>query len=76
MIVKYKTNGEISLRLVLNHFVILFNVFGSAALPLIIFRFEQEYHSVLFPFLNQIDRLPVDLQTEFDPVIVEELSKL
>jgi hypothetical protein len=76
MIVKFKTSGEISLRLVLNHFVILFNVFGSAALQLILFRFEKEYHSILFPFLDQINRLPEEMRIEFDPVIVEELRKL
>lgn len=76
MIIKFKTSGEISLRLVLNHFVILFNVFGASALQLILYRFEPEYHSVLFPFLHQLNRLPENMQIDFDPVIVQELEKL
>jgi len=77
MIRQYKVTGEITHRLVLNHIVILFNVFGSSAMALMMYKIEPEYHSVLFPFLSQLNRLPLPegmYDIEFDQKIVKELE--
>jgi hypothetical protein len=77
MVMKYRTDGDLSYRLVLNHFVILFNVFGANALKLILFKIEPELYPCIFPFLKQINRLPVEMDTiEFDEVIVKELETM
>ena len=45
---KYKTTGELKTRLVLNHIIVLTNVFGNeAAATLLLFKIEREYWSVL-----------------------------
>ena len=49
---KYKTSGELKTRLILNHIIVLSNVFGNeAAATLLIFKIEREYYSLLKTFL-------------------------
>ena len=51
---KYKTTGELKTRLVLNHIIVLTNVFGNeAAATLLLFKIEREYWSVLKTFLQR-----------------------
>jgi hypothetical protein len=79
MIRQYLIDGEISHRLVLNHIVILYNVFGQSAYQLLLYKIEPEYYPVLFPFLNSLDRLPLPesmCNIEFDIKIVEQLESL
>ena len=55
---KYSDSGELKERLILNHIVVLINVFGpSAAVNLMFFRLE-EYLTYLKPFLILLNMLP------------------
>lgn len=79
MIRQYLISGEISHRLILNHLVILFNVFGANAMALIMYKIESEYFSILFPFLQALNRLPLPeemIDVDFDQTIVKELERL
>ena len=63
-----------------NHLIVLFNVFGEAAIPLLIFKIEQEYWSILKTYLVYLNRLPepsgvLDI-VSIDPQISNELSRL
>lgn len=53
---RYKTTGELKDRLVLNHVIVLSNVFGIVPCArLLFFRMEEEYHEIvktLLVFLN------------------------
>ena len=52
LIRKYLNGEELKERLLLNHLIIFFNVFGiQSAKRMIFFRFEKEYHSILKTFL-------------------------
>jgi|TARA_Y100001937_G_C6907318_1_gene236013 hypothetical protein len=52
LIRKYLNGEELKERLLLNHLIIFFNVFGiQSAKRMIFFRFEEEYHSILKTFL-------------------------
>jgi hypothetical protein len=74
---RYNVTGEISARLVLNHIVILFNVFGNTALDLILYKIDSDLHHLLFPFLDQQKRLPPLMSSvKFDEGIVKELENL
>ena len=45
---KYKITGELKTRLVLNHIIVLTNVFGNeAADTLLLFKIEREYWGIL-----------------------------
>ena len=50
---KYRTTGELKTRLVLNHIIVLTNVFGNeAAATLLLFKIEREYWGILKTFLQ------------------------
>lgn len=55
---KYLKGGELRTHLILNHIIILFNVFGDATIPLMMYKLEFEYWSPLKTFLVFIDRYP------------------
>ena len=80
MVARYKTTGEMSTRLLLNHTVVLFNVFGGKALDLILYKFTQESYPILFAFfvfLNRATGAQVEKYNSYvDPLILEELNKL
>ena len=45
---KYKTTGEVKIRLIINHIVVLQNVFSAdVAITLLLFKIDREYWSVL-----------------------------
>lgn len=55
---KYQETGELKERLILNHLVVLYNMFGSdAATRMLFFRLE-EYLPMLKPFLIFLSQLP------------------
>lgn len=54
---KYLVTGEIKERLVLNHIVVLYNLFGVECTRMLFFKMDG-YWSMLVPFLKQLDMLP------------------
>ena len=54
---KYKETGELKDRLVLNHLIVLFNVFGTFANKMLFLKLR-DYLDLLIPFLISIDRCP------------------
>tara|TARA_Y100001973_G_C5161586_1_gene313794 strand:+ start:816 stop:1190 length:375 start_codon:yes stop_codon:yes gene_type:complete len=55
---KYKNSGDLNVHLLLNHFIILYNVFGEATTPLLFYKIDRELWSVLKTFLFYLKRLP------------------
>jgi hypothetical protein len=72
---RYVKTGTLRNHLILNHLIVLFNVFGDAAIPLLIFKIESQYWGILKSYLEFLNRLEVGLlpQTEFDEYVQEEL---
>ena len=55
---KYKTTGEVKIRLSINHIVVLQNVFSAdVAITLLLFKIDREYLSVLKTLLNYLNLL-------------------
>ena len=76
---KYKVTGNLKLRLVLNHIIVLSNVFGvEAACTLLLFKIDRPYWPALKPFLNYLEYLyPHELnEIKEDKKIVESLKEL
>lgn len=80
---KYKSNGVLRERLILNHLIIFTNVFGINASARILFsRIEKELHPYLKTFLIYLQLLPekipeTDLITiPLDKRIVDKLRKI
>lgn len=55
---KYKKSGVLKLHLLLNHFIILYNIFGEATTPMLFFKIEKELWSSMKSFVIFLNRLP------------------
>ena len=55
---RYKNTGQLKTHLLLNHFIILYNIFGEAATPMLFFKIEKELWSVMKTFIVFLGRLP------------------
>lgn len=76
---RYEVNDELQERLILNHLIVLYNVFGiEAANKMIWYKIEPEHWTYIKPFLVFLNYLPEDEQigVPLDPYIVEVLRKI
>lgn len=58
----YISSNEINERLLLNHIVISFNLFGNDALIFLLYKVSDNCWPALFPFLIMLNRLPDYIQ--------------
>ena len=54
---RYEESGELKERLILNHLIILYNVFGSVTTRMLFFKLDG-YHHMLKPFILLLGFLP------------------
>jgi hypothetical protein len=75
---RYVRGGSLRTHLIINHLIILYNVFGEAATPLLFFKMEREYWSILKTLLVFLNKYPVGMLSnlETDKDLEEELSTL
>ena len=66
---RYHKTGEVNERLVINHLIVLYNVFGNAATDILFFKLEPEYWTDLKTYLVFLNRMP--LETVVSPGIKE-----
>jgi hypothetical protein len=55
---RYKNNGELRERLILNHIIVLYNIFGEASTRMLFYKIEESCWNVLVTFLVYLDRMP------------------
>lgn len=55
---KYKKTGDLRLHLIINHFIILYNIFGDAATPMLFFKIDTDLWSILKTFVIFLNKLP------------------
>jgi hypothetical protein len=65
---KYKKDGVLKAHLILNHLILLFNVFDDAAVPLLFYNLEQDLWPALKSFLFFLNRLPEYPKTQIDDI--------
>ncbi|BCU98732.1 MAG: hypothetical protein CM15mV23_1130 [Eurybiavirus sp.] len=81
LINKYLKNGEVKLHLLLNHIIIVYNVFNEAATPLLFFKMDKEYWSIIKSIMIFLERYP-SVETEtlkqipINEQIIKELKSL
>ena len=68
---KYKNTGDLNVHLLINHFMILYNIFGEAATPLLFFKLNKELWSVLKTFILYLERLPEYPKTSLNDIPVD-----
>ena len=54
---RYRNTGELRTHLILNHFIVLFNVFGDAGVPLLYFKLDKDLWSCTKSFLTYLGRV-------------------
>ena len=78
---RYKNTGELKVHLILNHLIILFNVFNEAAVPLLFYNLEEDLWPAIksfLIFLNRLSNLPKTKigDIEYDQHCLDELNSL
>ena len=70
---KYKLSGEFRERLILNHVIILSNVFGvEAAVNMLFFKIDQDDYPQLKTILIYLNYLPLHLRVTFNKYYVRQ----
>ena len=55
---RYKNTGQLKSHLLLNHFIILYNIFGEATTPMLFFKIERELWPSMKTFIMFLGKLP------------------
>lgn len=58
---KYKESGELKERLILNHIIVLYNLFGPATTQMLFFKIDNGHYKYLKPFLILLGYMPNSL---------------
>lgn len=82
---RYKEDGDLKVRLILNHMIVLYNCFGPGATNMLFFKLK-EFHPIIKPFVIFLNYLPEKIAYEdiilytsdipLDMSIVKELRKI
>jgi hypothetical protein len=78
---RYRGGGELKVHLLINHFIILYNIFGEAATPMLFFKLEENLWPVVKTFIVFLNRLPDYPHTyiheiEIDQQCMTELERI
>ena len=75
---RYVRGGQLRIHLIINHLIILYNVFGEAATPLLFYKLEREFWSILKTILLYLNKYPIGMMNslELDDDIQEELNHI
>ena len=75
---RYRNTGELKAHLLLNHFIILYNIFGEATTKMLFFKIEEDLWSVMKTFVVFLDKLPEYPHCYIHDVVIDDycLSQL
>jgi hypothetical protein len=78
---RYKNTGQLKSHLLINHFIILYNIFGDATTPMLFYKIERELWSTMKTFVMFLDRIPEYPRTyihdiQIDEYCLEELKNI
>jgi hypothetical protein len=63
LFVRYKQDGDLKERLILNHLIVIYNVFGPEASNMLFLKLK-EYHDCLKPFVEYLNFMPELIEYE------------
>jgi hypothetical protein len=61
LITRYRQSDELRERLILNHIIVLYNVFGDSATNMLFYKIDKECWDILVTFLVYLERMPESL---------------
>jgi len=71
---RYRNTGELKSHLIINHFIVLYNIFGEAATPMLFFKIEEELWPVMKTFVLFLDKLPEYPKCYIHDIKVDEFA--
>ena len=78
---RYKNTGPLKTHLLLNHLIILYNIFGHPTTPMLFYKIDEELWSTMKTFIIFLNRLPEypktyihDIKVDLD--CLKELNKI
>jgi len=69
---RYKNSGELKVHLILNHLIVLFNVFNDATVPLLFYNLEEDLWPSIKSFLLFLNRIPEYPKTLIDDIEADQ----
>ena len=69
---RYQNNGELKVHLILNHLIILFNVFNEATVPLLFYNLDEELWPAIKSFLIFLNRVHENPNTKVHEIEADE----
>ncbi len=78
---RYKNTGVLKTHLILNHIIVLFNVFNEATVPLLFYNMEEDLWPSIKSFLIYLKRVPEYPKSNIDGIpaddyCLEELNSI
>jgi hypothetical protein len=58
LITRYKKDNDLKDRLILNHIIVLYNIFGANATRMLFYKVDKDYWDVLATFLLYLGHMP------------------
>ena len=55
---RYKNTGQLKSHLLINHFIVLYNIFGDATTPMLFYKIEKELWDVMKTFIIFLNKMP------------------
>lgn len=81
---RYRKDGELRERLILNHIIVLYNVFGDSATNMLFYKVDRDCWDSLVTFLVYLERMPEEISVysiklsniKLDEKIISALRKI
>ena len=81
---RYKNECDLKENLILNHLIVIYNIFGEHATNMLFFKIDKEYWDTLTTFLVFLERMPDELsqydiklsEIKLDEYIIHTLRKI
>ena len=68
---RYKNTGVLKTHLLLNHFIILYNIWGEATTPMLFFKIDKDLWSSMKAFIMFLNRFPEYPRTNIHDIQVD-----
>ena len=68
---RYKNTGVLKTHLLLNHFIILYNIWGEATTPMLFFKIDKDLWTSMKAFIMFLNRFPEYPRTDIHDIQVD-----
>lgn len=70
LISRYKNNDDLKERLILNHIIVLYNLFGDVTTKMLFYKVDKDCWNILVTFLVYLNRMP-EIISDYNIILSE-----